>query len=94
MSVETDVALWKQLLEWAWAGVMAMLGVAWRQLNGRIDSIGDKADQAVAKEDFRAYQERADVSRKELREAIIDLYGKTDESSKLLSKIAGKLGVD
>lgn len=94
MSIESDVSFWKQLFEWAWAGVAAMVGLVWNGLNGKIKQAQDTASAALSKSDFRDYQERADNSRAELREAIIDLYHQQGESTKLLSKIAGKLGVD
>ena len=94
MSIESDVSFWKQLFEWTWAGVAAMVGLVWNGLNGKIKQAQETASAALTKADFRDYQDRADNSRKELREAIIDLYQQQGESTKLLSKIAGKLGVD
>jgi ribonuclease HIII len=94
MLPEADTGFWKQIFEWAWTVAVAMAGVIWRTLNGKIEKMETKLDLTLPKGDFRDYTERAEQNRKELRDAVIDIYSKQDETTKLLSKIAGKLGID
>lgn len=94
MSLETDAGFWKQIFEWAWTVAVALAGIVWKTLNGKIDKMETRLDSALPRNDFKEYTDRAEQSRKELRDGVIDLYRKQDEATKLLSKIAGKLGVD
>lgn len=53
---------------------------------GRIEKVEKKAESAVSKDDFREYAERAETSRKEMREAVVGLYKAVDEVKTLIIK--------
>ena len=62
-----SVEWWQAII----GAVVAALGWGWRYVTGNIKEL---RDNSVTKTDFTAYEARASESRKELRDAIVDLY--------------------
>lgn len=44
MSNEGDPTLWRQVVEWMWAPLGAMIGVVWNMLHKRIDGLEAKLE--------------------------------------------------
>lgn len=63
-----DPGLWKQAAEWLWAVLALPIATLWR-----------KADNAVAKDDFKEYAREAKEERKEIRETMAKIFDKIDE---------------
>lgn len=78
------------LINHLWVPFVAALGFlgkgAMAMVVGRIEKIEHKADNALPKDDFKEYAERAEIARKELRDGIIGVYKAVDEIKTILIK--------
>lgn len=94
-----EASLFVKLAEWAWAPVAFVLALLVRGalslITDRLHATEVKADAALSKTDFMQYVERvereqaaaharAEKQRDELRQAVLSLYGRTDELKDLI----------
>ena len=102
MSPDQDPGILAKLLEWAWLGVVGLVGIVWKHNNEAIVKAQNTASAALSKDDFEKhvkktdtyfeeYAHRAETSRTELREAIVDLYKGQGKIAESLARIEGKL---
>lgn len=96
----------KSLLEWAWTGVIALMGIIWKRHNeeiaeikGGIKKLGEDMEANVKFLDQRIDGvERAAVqlnvyeqNRKEVREGQVKTFERLDAIGQALARIEGKL---
>jgi hypothetical protein len=96
----------KTLLEWAWIGVAALIGIVWRKHNEEISDIKDgiKGVRKDMNENAKFLDGRIDAverasvpmltyeqNRKEVRDVQIKTFERLDEVVRALSRIEGKL---
>jgi hypothetical protein len=91
MTPEQDAGMLAKIVEWAWAGVAAMIAIVWKANASAIQKAQETADAAVTKADFNEHLIRAEASRGELRDGIIDLYKGQSKIAESLARIEGKL---
>lgn len=85
-SVDPSLITW--LVEHLWVPVIGGIGLlgksAVSMVIGRIEKVEQKQESSVSKDDFREYADRAETSRKEMREAVVGLYKAVDEVKTLI----------
>ena len=86
-----DPTMLEKIVEYAWAGVAALIGFFWKSNSAAIAKAQATADAAVTRFDFREYTDRADATRSELRDGIVDLYKGQGKIAESLARIEGKL---
>ena len=91
MTPEQDAGMLTKIVEWAWAGVAAMIAIVWKANATAIEKAQMTANAAMTKADFNEHLTRAETSRTELRDGIIDLYKGQSKITESLARIEGKL---
>jgi len=91
MTPEQDAGMLTKIVEWAWAGVAAMIAIVWKANASAIQKAQVTADAALTKADFNEHLIRTETSRTELRDGIIDLYKGQNKITESLARIEGKL---
>ena len=86
-----DPDMWDKIVEYAWAGVAALIAFFWKSNAAAIAKAQYTADAAVTKADFNEYANRAERTRSELREAVVELYKGQNKIGESLARIEGKL---
>jgi len=80
MAIE-GVGFLDRLVDWLLMGVVALGGIIFKGHDSRISKL---EENSVTKETFNSYEDRAEKSRGEVRQAILSLYEKVDEVKDLI----------
>lgn len=96
----------KQIIEWAWVGICALLGIVWKKHNEEVASIKSSISKVGADMDANvkflggridAVERQStpislfETNRKEVREGQIETFKRLDSIGKALARIEGKL---
>jgi hypothetical protein len=92
MDAPSDPGIVKQLLDWVWLGFVALLGIVYRMMSGKLDGKAESADvkemkesihalrnKMVTREDFARHEASDQKDRDERRDDIKELFGKVDD---------------
>ena len=63
MASEADPALWKQFIDWMWAPIGALVGVAWNMLHKRIDSVEARVDDLNDQQTSEMNRQRDNIAK-------------------------------
>ena len=78
MTNETDPGLWRQIAQWLWMPLTALVGVVWSMLTSRINEVKVMAESALPRADFDRASAESRADRQSLRGDVKELFGKTD----------------